>query len=293
MSHASPSSGSMNSNVDEEGEEGESFPCTYEGCNKRLKRQCELNKHMKRHTKPYGCTFSRCYKRFGSKNDWKRHENSQHFQIELWKCQEPVPGRPAGICGLPFYTENKMTEHLASHNIYQSNATARASVNYVGRNNQTRFWCGFCGKVLSLKTVSGLAAWEERFTHIDGHFKNGEIVDDWIDDTTHTPKGEPTKETNKKRKTDDHSNVGMNSAAQPSSSMTVPPSANSNKRPRSVSGDRSPASQRRRGSSNQIFLYNSTWICCSCGDLGRMIENCLSCPHEKCGNCKDEAGSLQ
>jgi hypothetical protein len=197
-----------------------------------------------------------------------------------------------------------MISHLINqHSLFKSNATARAFVNYVGRNNQTRFWCGFCGKVLSLKTGSGLAAWEERFTHIDEHFKKGEMVDDWIDDSTHKPKGESTKETDKKKKTDNQSNTSMHATAQPSSTMIAPLSANSNKRARSVSGDRSlPALQRRRvSSSHQAFPM---WGCvstfskpsnirlivlqCSCGDIGGMIENCencVYCNHIKCGNC--------
>ena len=33
---------------------------------------------MKRHTRPYGCTACECDKRFGSRSDWKRHEETVH-----------------------------------------------------------------------------------------------------------------------------------------------------------------------------------------------------------------------
>jgi hypothetical protein len=46
-----------------------------------------FRKHMKRHQKPYACTrVPGCDKRFGSKSDWKRHENDQHIQLQFWRC---------------------------------------------------------------------------------------------------------------------------------------------------------------------------------------------------------------
>ncbi|PNS18562.1 hypothetical protein CAC42_5101 [Sphaceloma murrayae] len=32
---------------------------------------------------PYGCTSS-----FGSKNEWKRHVNTQHLRLDLWRCDQ-------------------------------------------------------------------------------------------------------------------------------------------------------------------------------------------------------------
>ncbi|SPQ22117.1 f72d3149-c9f4-4cd5-aaff-37bdd8237933 [Thermothielavioides terrestris] len=29
------------------------------------------------------------------KNDWKRHENNQHFQLEIWRCAEKASGAAA------------------------------------------------------------------------------------------------------------------------------------------------------------------------------------------------------
>jgi hypothetical protein len=47
---------------------------------------------MKRHDRPYGCTFSACNKTFGSKHDWKRHENSRHIFAQAGPCEEDLEG---------------------------------------------------------------------------------------------------------------------------------------------------------------------------------------------------------
>ncbi|KAI1439223.1 hypothetical protein GGR50DRAFT_690571 [Xylaria sp. CBS 124048] len=53
-------------------------PYRCDGCRKTFRRKCELRKHAKRHEKPFTCSIPGCGKKFGSKNDWKRHENTQH-----------------------------------------------------------------------------------------------------------------------------------------------------------------------------------------------------------------------
>ena len=60
----------------------------------------------------------------------------------------------------------------------------------IGRNGQSGFWCGFCKKVVSLRS-KGLEAWDERFDHIDDwHFKKGERIDEgWYPLESDVPKG--------------------------------------------------------------------------------------------------------
>jgi hypothetical protein len=128
---------------------------------------------MKRHDRPYGCTFVTCSKTFGSKNDWKRHENSQHFHLEMWRCDEPHPeseGMP-GPCAKVCYRRQTFHEHLTkAHGITnQDELTKKSDAYRIGRNCHQRFWCGFCDRTIELKK-SGLAAWTERFDHIDDHF---------------------------------------------------------------------------------------------------------------------------
>ncbi|RYP55378.1 hypothetical protein DL768_000133 [Monosporascus sp. mg162] len=103
------------------------YPCSK--CKKTFSRRCELKKHEKRHSKPYGCTFPTCNKRFGSKNDWKRHENSQHFLLEVWRncearfwcgfCQAIIESKQKGLGAW-----SERFDHIDNH--------------FAGRNNFTR-----------------------------------------------------------------------------------------------------------------------------------------------------------
>ncbi|KAK2749765.1 hypothetical protein FQN55_003001 [Onygenales sp. PD_40] len=189
------------------------FKCTHPGCPRETKRQCEMKKHMKRHQRPYGCTYSKCFKKFGSKNDWKRHENTQHFQLQSWRCpvKLEVPDEPMDTdlglrredvakmlevddakiqCATVFDRGDKFAHHLRIKHGYDDLKIKEAlKANKIGRNGQFQFWCGFCRKLISLQK-EGLDAWEERFTHIDGeHFRKGQDIADWL-----PPEGHLTKQ---------------------------------------------------------------------------------------------------
>ncbi|PGH18480.1 hypothetical protein AJ80_04450 [Polytolypa hystricis UAMH7299] len=203
------------------------FLCPHEGCTRKTKRQCELTKHLKRHDRPYGCTVTNCDKRFGSKNDWKRHENSQHFQLQSWCCEEPEvdlsgnpslqhPDRP---CARLFYRRELFGTHLRrDHGITNGSKIKQAlRKNRIGRNGQFQFWCGFCRKLISL-TKQGIDAWDERFDHIDEeHFKKGQRIDDWMPpvgegaaDVSPEDKGgqdDPTTSSTSARREDDEETV--------------------------------------------------------------------------------------
>ncbi|KAK2799011.1 hypothetical protein FQN50_008638 [Emmonsiellopsis sp. PD_5] len=193
------------------------FKCTHPGCPRETKRQCEMKKHMKRHQRPYGCTYSKCFKKFGSKNDWKRHENTQHFQLQSWRCPVKLevtdeagpmdttlkPGlRREDVaktlevddakiqCATVFDRGDKFAHHLRVKHGYDDLKIKDAlKANKIGRNGQFQFWCGFCRKLISLQK-EGLVAWEERFTHIDReHFRKGQDIADWL-----PPEGHLTKQ---------------------------------------------------------------------------------------------------
>lgn len=123
---------------------------------------------MKRHTRPYGCTFSKCQKSFGSKNDWKRHETSQHYQQETWRCDEKING---ATCTKVYFSADIARAHLTKmHKVTDPEAVERKiEARRINANNQSRFWCGFCREIREL-THKGVDGWTERFNHIDNHF---------------------------------------------------------------------------------------------------------------------------
>jgi hypothetical protein len=197
-------------------------------CDYAVARPCDLKKHMKRHEKPYGCTYPRCHKRFGAKSDWKRHENSQHFQLESFRCSLPSSSAQSQKeCGEHF----ARVEHFKSHLDLAHKLTSEERVNEeirrrrIGKNCQGQFWCGFEGKIIELKEKRN-AAWDERFDHIAWHFeKQKRGIEDWVCLEENKTKGELAKgvdryvfddEEEEKRKR----NVGK--------SPPVPPTMNQN-----------------------------------------------------------------
>lgn len=137
---------------------------------------------MKRHERPYACTFPDCTsRRFGSKNDWKRHENSQHFQLQCWRCHVKSDIFPFAECNSLFYRREKFISHLDRHHkvTEEHKITTFLKTDEIGRNGQSRFWCGFCRKIIALNH-RGMDAWNERFNHIDEqHFRHGEKIETW------------------------------------------------------------------------------------------------------------------
>ncbi|KAI6781668.1 Zinc finger X-linked protein-like protein [Emericellopsis cladophorae] len=143
-------------------------------CPKKFKRPCELMKHMKRHDRPYACTV--CSKRFGSKNDWKRHEGTQHEIKELWHCDLG--------CHKVFTHREAFETHLhATHkDLEEASVEAKLANNRTGLHGKPSFWCGFCGKLLTV--APGKKSDVERADHIDNHFMGRDsyelkIIEEW------------------------------------------------------------------------------------------------------------------
>lgn len=155
-------------------------PKVCELCNYAVARACDLKKHMKRHEKPYGCTYPKCHKRFGAKSDWKRHENSQHFQLEAYRCSQPVAQNK--VCGEHFFRVEHFKKHLETqHKLSNTDdQLAESKRRRIGKNCQQQFWCGFHSDIVELKEKRN-AAWDERFDHIAYHFeKEGRSIETWI-----------------------------------------------------------------------------------------------------------------
>lgn len=149
---------------------------------------------MKRHTRPYGCTFPKCTKSFGSKNDWKRHETSRHYQHETWICGENTNGVS---CTKVFFSADTARAHLTKgHKVTDPEAIERKIDTWrIGASCRARFWCGFCAKFIDLDQED-VDAWTKRFAHIDNHFmgKNGltrQSINEWKAPDPERDNGQP------------------------------------------------------------------------------------------------------
>lgn len=192
-------------------------------CNYSVARECDLRKHMKRHQKPYGCTYPECHKRFGAKSDWKRHENSQHFQLEAFRCAQP--SQPSqGACGAHFTRPTLFDEHLKTkHSMPSQEQRCKETKRCrIGKNCQGQFWCGFCNKVIELKERRN-AAWDERFDHIAYHFeKEMKNIDEWVCVEKNQTKRELSEKTNRYVFEDDDEMEG-NTAGDVNEDNPMPP----------------------------------------------------------------------
>jgi uncharacterized C2H2 Zn-finger protein len=277
---------------------------------------------MKRHERPYGCTFLTCNKTFGSKNDWKRHENSQHFHLETWRCDEERP--EGGACAKVCYRRQTFSEHLVkAHQMSENDAKPKLDACRIGRNCQARFWCGFCNKLVDLKK-KGVDAWTERFDHIDDHFmgrhglpKQG--IQDWVPMDSDRPKGEVESPHSLGSPDEDHQTAGPaqpaagssagNSLGSKASTGGSPGQATSlnednagPKKRRSSSGDDESPSPKRTKMDSLVFCVRSlinissmalTISQCQCKTphnpkLNSRCTGCDTAPHDFCSNCTVE-----
>lgn len=200
---------------------------------------------MKRHEKPYGCTFLTCNKIFGSKNDWKRHENSQHFHLEIWRCSELTLDQNA--CTKVCYRRMTFQEHLRKDHHVEDEALIKSKTDRcrIGRNCQSRFWCGFCGKSVDLKK-KGLDAWTERFDHIDDHFMGRGVpkqsIREWIPVDSDKPKGEVAPEASASSSSDKESSSSSEHESSSSKSLKNGDQAG----PSTLDAQQNPTSSKRR-----------------------------------------------
>lgn len=131
---------------------------------------------MKRHERPYGCTFYRCHKRFGSKNDWKRHESGQHNLSDVWYSEGAAgnhANQPARQSQLPDDYPQRSGQ-AAYESASAAAATAEGAFGGTkGRDGPfppaSSFWCGFCRQLMSVGGPSA-GRCDQRFHHIDDHF---------------------------------------------------------------------------------------------------------------------------
>ncbi|RGP68127.1 hypothetical protein FLONG3_8301 [Fusarium longipes] len=157
-------------------------------CDKAFPRLCELKKHQKRHSKPYGCTFIDCSKTFGSKNDWKRHESIQHYQLERWICT-CTKSNTGELCGKICHRRESFRSHLTKeHDISDpSELEEKVDTCRKGRHCDAHFWCGFCQETIEIKETEN--TWTKRCDHIDDHFSGRGVpkkdISEWVHEKGH------------------------------------------------------------------------------------------------------------
>ncbi|PHH81279.1 hypothetical protein CDD82_1145 [Ophiocordyceps australis] len=255
----------LNSPRDDDHDAKSQIACSDPDCGKTFSRRCELKKHQKRHDKPYGCTFKNCHKRFGSKNDWKRHEWSQHSHFERWPCGEPS-------CGQVYQRREKLEHHLMQHHGIRDSRDidAKLEAQRQGRHCETSFWCGFCVAKVEIGSPHQEAClWTKRFDHIDNHFfgKDG-LVQKSIADWKHP--GEPL----------DHAGH-VEAASEAGQGATTTPRERKRRSSLNSFQDGQHDSKHRRAAG---LSRNYMWTCCMCTTPMNYQTSlaCTECDHQRC-----------
>lgn len=143
---------------------------------------------MKRHERPYGCTTSGCDKAFGSKHDWNRHEMSQHWSTlttRVYRCNAYIHLDHGDVaCTNTCMSVKAAVEHQQRfHSIHDpEEASSKVhSGDYVMRNWESTFWCGFCRDIVPCSIITNKFTLAERFDHIDHHFmKEFKKIAEWM-----------------------------------------------------------------------------------------------------------------
>jgi hypothetical protein len=167
--------------------------CSHPECKKVFPRACELRKHVRRHTKPYFCTFHDCSKQLGSRDDWRRHESTRHFLRSRWLCRHLLPDGVSSCGHHVFLDPQQLRIHLQGvHAIHDIDTLSQLQHKYhLGREGNYSFWCGFCSGVIQQDDgfEGMLRPWEARCSHIASHFdKQHRTIDDWVDVDTGVPR---------------------------------------------------------------------------------------------------------
>lgn len=218
--------------------ESKTLKCRRGNCSKMFNKCSDLHKHERRHDKNYGCTFDDCFKRFGTKWEWKRHESGQHVQLEEWRC-EFTPGTKRK-CATHFDDRSKLSDHLRSHGLDEHDICARIKKYCLAKRWLGSYWCGFCDTIVESHAAYGIDMNNERYNHIANHLdesKSDKIkleMDQWIE----LKKGGRTKgelyEEYQKEKSKKQNDVEQHSkpiaTASPSSTTTRDRSVRRNER---------------------------------------------------------------
>ncbi|PYI08319.1 hypothetical protein BO78DRAFT_310907 [Aspergillus sclerotiicarbonarius CBS 121057] len=152
-----------------------------------------------RSSRMFQCTF--CTDTFSTKYDWQRHEKSLHLPFETWSCSPfggIFPFNGAMVCAFCRAPHPDM-DHLESHNYVSCQEKEPRERTFYRKdhlNQHLRYihgvrfdssmegWkstlqeiksrCGFCN--------ANFSTWDERVSHLAGHFKGGADMRQWQGD---------------------------------------------------------------------------------------------------------------
>jgi hypothetical protein len=282
-------------------------------CGKTFDRPCDLRKHVKRHEKLYGCTVDKCYKKFGSKNDWKRHEYTRHQQQECWRCPMKKSNKGLAsnnrICPSLHATAELFEKHLRQDHEVQNVRELKELVQMhrIGKASLEQFWCGFCEAIVIMsKTKIGSteksSSTDERFNHIDHHFsKEKRLICQWLESEGQKTKGELADLAASDEDSSNSGSPGDTPEANENSSpkatpMPVSRSIPGKKRTSLGAFQELPREGRKAARLNdgtssvphrEIMVY-----CCQCADGPASREMSVKChnpdcnDHQYCTNCR-------
>lgn len=278
----------------------------------------EIKKHIKRHTKPYGCTFENCYKRFGSKSDWMRHELKRHQQQDCWRCEIPLQSPAPGLqrCRQTFGKKEQFTHHLQHfHQITDPQlVNPLLTKQHINSGFQPQYWCGFCREIQRLQH-KGKQGYHERYDHIAKHVSDEEkSIDDW-----YPPEGKLSKREILAQKTKARSNNNENAdvddgdaeedehdvsqeddTAESSLSSTSPPEETPGRQSSHATGTqqyplqfghsnkRSASEAGIQQSQQRVERRANFWRCELCQEINLLATSlaCNNCDHQWCKTCK-------
>ena len=256
------------------------YHCSDLNCQKTRMRMCDLRKHTQRHKLPYGCTFPKCKKKFGSKYDWKRHEINQHHQQECWRCDGV-----SNPCLKLIYKEEDYRAHLRRHHNVSDSSVVNSLVGEqrIGPRSQVRYWCGFCNAIISMQK-KGIPGDDERFNHIDDHFMKQRCkIEHWYLPAGGFHKGNEPDELSSEGSDDEN-----HQQPEPAPALPTPPRS-SRKRSAQIAfggGSSRPRPAPRSATSQSSRQRTQVRICCRCGDGPSTSPVCINCGHGFCKGCE-------
>ncbi|PWY93010.1 hypothetical protein BO94DRAFT_532824 [Aspergillus sclerotioniger CBS 115572] len=155
--------------------------------------------HKNRGSRMFQCTF--CTDTFATKYDWQRHEKSLHLPLETWSCSPlggvvPFNGKMVCVfCRAPHPDK----DHLESHNYmscqdkhpqertFYRKDHLNQHLRYIHDVRFDKFMESWKSTLQEIKSRCGFCnvnftTWDERISHLAGHFKGGADMRQWQGD---------------------------------------------------------------------------------------------------------------